>query len=359
MKEEKIKKPKPNTKDTATSCEFVLSKKQQNKLQDKLTNIYNTIVKEPNPKIDEKTQEDIRLAANCGVKELFDIACLVAMAVIKPNCLKIANKYQEPPYVLVEDLLNAPLYEVIRDNIKNYNAKFALFTYFNSYVKHAFMIAREEGRGSGKTKYHMDTLVIINRAKNELKAEGFDNVSAPDLSKWIELHYGKDISPTTITKLCETNVKILSIEGMEKKQIENLRSPDPAKVFEEKARKETFRKSIRELDRRHALFLEAALEFIEETGEIPKTQSHAIEICEKFMGKKIPRIQAERIMRGAFKQYVRRYKLNKGKSCGICMFDDIQIMENNESYVRNIFDASNYSKENNMIEDEIVIDELD
>lgn len=104
--------------------EFVLTKKQQTEIRNRLMDVYEN-ADPAKPKVSMKTQEDIRLAVNSGVKELFDLGCLTAMALIKPHYARLAVKYQDIPRTTVEDLVNAPLYETVRDNIKNYNAKYA------------------------------------------------------------------------------------------------------------------------------------------------------------------------------------------------------------------------------------------
>lgn len=358
MEEAKLKNSKVDHKKNATkSDEFELTRSQQNKLKKRLTSVYNDIIEEQKPKIDVTIQEDIRLAVNSGKKELFDLGCIVAMTAIKPYYLALAIKYQNPPNITVEDLLNAPLYEVVRENIKNYNAKYSLVTYFERYLRHAFMSARIECLGGEWSKYYMDTNVIVKRAEEELEAEGLYDVSAPDLSKWIEINLNKDISATTILKLREMNMPVISLDGMER-QFTDIKADDPAKIYEEKERLEDFYKSINELDEFYAKFFRVALEYIEETGEIPETETQAFNICKKFM-KKVTKPQAGRIMKNAFKEYARRNREKDGKASklrGMRIIEDIQIMDEENSLFKNTAKLTN---ERYQIEEEIVVDVME
>ena len=59
--------------------EFVLTKKQQTEIRNRLMDVYENV--DPiKPKVSMETQEDIRLAVNSGVKELFDLGCQIGRA---------------------------------------------------------------------------------------------------------------------------------------------------------------------------------------------------------------------------------------------------------------------------------------
>lgn len=335
--------------------EFVLTKKQQTEIRNRLMDVYEN-ADPTKPKVSMKTQEDIRLAVNSGVKELFDLGCLTAMALIKPHYARLAVKYQDIPRTTVEDLVNAPLYETVRDNIKNYNAKYALITYFEKPVVSAFMKAREEARGCIMTKYYMDTSVIIKRAKRELERLGITEISDVDLSQWIKVKYNKNISAVTIGKIHDMTKNESSIDGMST-QIADPSMADPATIMMEKERQEEFQKSIKSLSERHSCFIEAALEYTATTGEAPKTAAQAYEICKTFLPN-VTKEQALRLMRASFREfgrYHRRYRSDEIADNASDMMDDVWIMEREEYELNSYANAEEDSETENMVEEEIVM----
>ena len=341
---------------TNKNKEFVLTKKQQTEIRNRLMDVYENV--DPiKPKVSTETQEDIRLAVNSGVKELFDLGCLTAMALIKPHYARLAVKYQDAPRTTVEDLVNAPLYETVRDNIRNYNAKYTLITYFERPVISAFMKAREEARGCIMTKYYMDTAVIIKRAERELEGLDITDISDADLSQWIKTKYNKDVSAVTIGRIHDMTKNESSIDGMST-QIADPSMADPAAILMKKERQEEFQKSIKSLSERHSCFIEAALEYTAATGEAPKTAAQAYEICKTFLPS-ITKEQALRLMRASFREfgrYHRRYRSDEITDNVSGMMDDVQIMER-EEYEINSYATEESFEEDDMIEEEIIMDD--
>ena len=340
---------------TNKNKEFVLTKKQQTEIRNRLMDVYKNV--DPiKPKVSTETQEDIRLAVNSGVKELFDLGCLTAMALIKPHYARLAVKYQDAPRTTVEDLVNAPLYETVRDNIRNYNAKYTLITYFERPVISAFMKAREEARGCIMTKYYMDTAVIIKRAERELEGLDITDISDADLSQWIKTKYNKDVSAVTIGRIHDMTKNESSIDGMST-QIADPSMADPATILMKKERQEEFQKSIKSLSERHSCFIEAALEYTATTGEAPKTAAQAYEICKTFLPS-ITKEQALRLMRASFREfgrYHRRYRSDEITDNVSGMIDDVWIMEKEEYELNSYANAEEDSETESMIGEEIVM----
>ena len=337
---------------TNKNKEFVLTKKQQTEIRNRLMDVYENV--DPiKPKVSTETQEDIRLAVNSGVKELFDLGCLTAMALIKPHYARLAVKYQDAPRTTVEDLVNAPLYETVRDNIRNYNAKYTLITYFERPVISAFMKAREEARGCIMTKYYMDTAVIIKRAERELEGLDITDISDADLSQWIKTKYNKAV---TIGRIHDMTKNESSIDGMST-QIADPSMADPAAILMKKERQEEFQKSIKSLSERHSCFIEAALEYTATTGEAPKTAAQAYEICKTFLPS-ITKEQALRLMRASFREfgrYHRRYRSDEITDNVSGMMDDVWIMEKEEYELNSYANAEEDSETESMIGEEIVM----
>ena len=274
----------------------------------------------------------------------------------KATLRKTCGKYQDIPRTTVEDLVNAPLYETVRDNIRNYNAKYTLITYFERPVISEFMKAREEARGCIMTKYYMDTAVIIKRAERELEGLDITDISDADLSQWIKTKYNKDVSAVTIGRIHDMTKNESSIDGMST-QIADSSMADPAAILMKKERQEEFQKSIKSLSERHSCFIEAALEYTVTTGEAPKTAAQAYEICKTFLPS-ITKEQALRLMRASFREfgrYHRRYRSDEITDNVSGMMDDVWIMEKEEYELNSYANAEEDSETESMIGEEIVM----
>lgn len=141
----------------------------------------------------------------------------------------------------------------------------------------------------------------------------------------------KDISPTTIERIDDLTVNVESLDGM----VKGVADPtvgDPSKLVIQSKSEEKFWNTVEALSDRHKAFMAAALDFTDRTGCSP-TAADALEICKTF----IPDVtsdQATRLMRAAyteFKRYNRRYRKHEDTPINnMRMFEDIQIMENEE-----------------------------
>ena len=284
------------------------------------------------PKLSDEINKTIRLGVNSGVKELFNIGCELAYVATLNHYKKIATKFQDPPRTEIEDLVNLVLFATIREHIQNYDGIHSLYTYFDPYVKSTFMKAREKGRGRILSKYYIDCNVTIQKARAELKNNGFTNVSSVDLSNWIRIYMDKEISSTTIERIDELDV---SVESLEAKPVPlpDKTGEDPLKCLKQNVYEEKFQNTINILSNRHKDFMTAALEFTDRTGTVP-TYDDAYEICCSFIPN-VTKEQAIRLMRAAFsesRRHNRRYKktaggapINKMRS-----EQDLQIMEQEE-----------------------------
>ena len=312
-----------------------LSLEEQQKIKTDMRNAISCFDPK-NPKLSDELNMDIRLAVNSGVKELIDTGCELAYLATLNHYKKLAVKYQDPPRTEIEDLVNLELFSTIRDHIKNFDGIHSLFTFFDPYVKATFMKAREKGRGHVLTKHYMDSSVIIIRARRQLTGAGLTNVSSLDLSKWIKIHMNKDISPTTIERIDDLTVNVESLDGMVK-EVADPTVGDPSKLVIQSKSEEKFWNTVEALSDRHKAFMAAALDFTDRTGCSP-TAADALEICKTF----IPDVtsdQATRLMRAAyteFKRYNRRYRKHEDTPINnMRMFEDIQIMENEEKDIEN------------------------
>ena len=227
-------------------------KKIKKKLQEAIKNF------DPkHPKLSDEINMTIRLGVNSGVKELFDIGCELAYVATVNRYKKIAAKFQDPPRTVIEDFIYLELFATIREHIQNYDGIHSLYTYFDPYVKSTFMKVREKGRGNVLSKYYIDCNVTIQKAREELKNNGFTNVSPVDLSNWIRIYMGKEVSSTTIERIDELDVSIESLEA-KPTPLPDKTNEDPLKCLKQNMYEEKFQNTINILSNRHKDFMAAA-----------------------------------------------------------------------------------------------------
>lgn len=263
-----------------------------------------------NPKLSPEMQIAVRQAANSGNKELFDLACIVAYTAIENHYKRRAFSYKQYSNTEINDLMDE-LFIVISEKIADYDGVHSLFTFFDPYINRAFMIARERGLGVQLTKYYQDMGVLISRAYSDLSAKDYDNPSITDISDYIKIYYGRNVSEKTILSWRDQRQPISSLDSLSSPIVVNDRTDDhPEKALESNEELREFYDSFEKLTTKHKEIIRCELEFDEVNNRTP-TARELTELFNEKTNDHFSENEIKSLRRAAHKEFKNHFLIIK------------------------------------------------
>lgn len=288
-----------------------LTTKEKDNIKNELEDYIDNFDK-MNPKLSSETQIAVREAANSGDKDLFDLACIVAYTAIENHYRRRAFSYKQYSNTEISDLMDE-LFIVISEKIIDYDGIHSLFTFFDPYINRAFMIARERGLGVQLTKYYQDMGVLISRAYSDLSAKDYDNPSITDISDYIKIYYGRNVSEKTILSWREQRQPISSLDSLSSPIVINDRTDDhPEKALENNEDLKEFYDSFEKLTIKHKELIRCEIEFDEANNRTP-TVRELTKLFNEKTGDKFTETEVKSLRRAAHKEFKNHFLLIKNE----------------------------------------------
>ena len=272
--ERKVMTTTENTVDAA----IFLSAEQKNQIRKRLTAVRDDLAAiHRKVSLPASTLRDIHLAVNSGDESLLALATETAYWALYVYSEKKAHTYVETGKSTLEDYMQT-LYIAIATNIKSYDGKHALVTFFEPSIVAAFMITRNEGHSIQVSKYYLDQVVIVSRAEKALQATGLTSPNVHDIYDYIQQHEKCNISELTIRRVRDIIRPVDSLDGMTKTLVDNneFANPEAKVIAAEKA--EEVHKVIDCLPEKHRTVMNMMLDYIRENEKMITTA----EACERL-----------------------------------------------------------------------------
>lgn len=295
---------------SAISC---MTEEKQKQLKERL---YHTLerITPKEPKLTYEENADIREAVNCGIKDLFDLGCMVAYKAISPRFTRVALSYRDKDgRTTLEDLLQE-LWVVILSDIKRYDPAYDLLTFFTPRVNKAFIETKYKGKGIGMTTYFQSVGITINRAIREINKRGYDNPSPQDIKDqiWLDSDGKKTVSVTTIKRYLDSEISVSTLDGKENTVYSSDDKYDnPEKGTIKREESILFKKTLDSMSPVYRCVIETEMACLDKNEDI-SNEKKLIPIIQGNVAYNLNKLDTMKLIRSAHTEFKYQYLRNTG-----------------------------------------------